>query len=97
MLAGWFRAIDYLRREPQDAARRMGVRQQSTGEQFLVALKGLHIPSREENLKMIGGANPELVVTGRRLMSLMLEAKLLRSAVEIETLLAPAPLTNLPP
>jgi NitT/TauT family transport system substrate-binding protein len=97
MLAGWFRAIDYLKREPQDAARRMGVRQQSTGEQFLAALNGLHIPSRDENLKMIGGANPELVVTGRRLMNLMLEAKLLHSAVEPESLLAPAPLATLPP
>ena len=28
---------------------------------------------------MLGGAAPELAVTGRRLMALMLEAKLLRS------------------
>ncbi len=58
LLAGWFKAIDYLQREPVDAARRMGIRQQTTGEQYLSALKGLHIPTREENLRMIGGANP---------------------------------------
>lgn len=95
LLAGWFEAIDYLRREPKDAARRMGIRQQTSGEQFLEALGGLHIPSRDENLAMIGGANPELAVTGKRLMALMLEAKLLRAEVPIPALLAPAPLAEL--
>jgi NitT/TauT family transport system substrate-binding protein len=97
LLAAWFGAIDYLKREPKDAARRMGIRQQTTGEQFLKALQGLHIPSREENLRMLGGATPELAVAGRRLMALMLEAKLLRTGLEIEAVLAPGPLASLPP
>lgn len=97
LLHGWFRAIDYLKREPQDAARRMGIRQQTTGKQFLQGLQGLHIPSREENLTMLGGPTPGLAVTGRRLMSLMLENKLLRSTLKIEDLLAPQPLVSLPP
>ena len=97
LLAGWFKAIDYLRREPADAARRMGIRQQTTGEQYLAALGGLHIPSREENLRMIGGASPELLPSGRRLMDLMLEARLLPSTLKIEEVLAPAPLESLPP
>jgi NitT/TauT family transport system substrate-binding protein len=97
LLAGWFKAIAYLERDPQDAARRMGIRQQTTGEQFHAALKGLHIPSREENLAMIGGATPGLVTSGRRLMSLMLEAKLLRVGLNIEDVLAPSPLASLPP
>ena len=97
LLAGWLRAIDYLGREPKDAARRMGIRQQTTGEQFLKALQGLRIPSREENLMMLGGAKPELAVTGRRLMALMLESKLLREGLEIESVLAPGPLAKLPP
>jgi NitT/TauT family transport system substrate-binding protein len=97
LLSGWVAAIDYLGREPQDAARRMGIRQQTTGEQFLKALKGLHIPSREENLKMLAGVQPELVVSGRRLMALMLEARLLRAPLEIEGVLAPGPLASLRP
>jgi len=97
LLTGWFKAIDYLQREPADAARRMGIRQQTTGEQYLAGLRGLHIPSREENLRMIGGTTPELVPTGRRLMDLMLQARLLPQAVRIEDLLAPAPLERLPP
>ena len=95
LLTGWFDAIDYVKREPRDAARRMGIRQQTSGEQFLEAQKGLHIPSREENLRMLGGPSPELAVTGRRLMSLMVDAKLLRSELPIEDLLAPGPLAGL--
>jgi NitT/TauT family transport system substrate-binding protein len=96
LLTGWFGAIEYMKREPNDAARRMGIRQQTTGEQFLEAQQGLRVPSREENLRMLGGATPELAVTGRRLMALMVDAKLLRAGLEIEGLLAPGPLADLP-
>ena len=97
LLTGWFDAVDYMHKAPEDAARRMGIRQQTSGEQFLAAQRGLHVPSREENLRMLGGTAPELAVTGRRLRALMLEAKLLRSSVHIEELLAPQPLASLPP
>jgi len=97
LLAGWLKATDYLRREPKDAARRMGIRQQTSGEEFLKTLQGLHIPSREENLKMLGGEQPELAVAGRRLMALMLEARLLRAELKIEDVLAPSPLASLRP
>jgi NitT/TauT family transport system substrate-binding protein len=96
LLTGWFGAIDYMKSDPEDAARRMGIRQQTSGEQFLEAQQGLYVPSREENLKMIGGATPELAVAGRRLMGLMVDAKLLRSELEIEGVLAPGPLQDLP-
>ena len=96
LLTGWFGALDYMKSDPRDAARRMGIRQQTSGEQFLEALGGLHIPTRDENLKMLGGPSPELAVTGRRLMSLMVDAKLLKSEVPIESVLAPGPLTDLP-
>jgi len=95
LLTGWFDATDYMKRDPKDAARRMGIRQQRTGEQFLEAQKGLHVPSREENLRMLGSQTPELAVSGRRLMALMVDAKLLRAPVEIESVLAPGPLADL--
>ena len=95
LLAGWFDALDYMKREPMEAAGRMGIRQQTTGEQFLEAQKGLHIPNREENLRMLGGTAPELAVTGRRLMTLMLDAKLLRGELNIGEVLAPGPLERL--
>ena len=97
LLTGWFKALDYLHSNPNDAAARMAVRQQITGEQFLQALQGLHIPTRAENLTMLAGATPSLVVSGHQLMSLMVDAKLLRNTLEIERLVAPGPLQKLPP
>jgi NitT/TauT family transport system substrate-binding protein len=96
LLAGWFKALDHLEREPKDAAARMAVREQITAEQFLRALHGLRVPSRADNLKMLAGPNPALVVSGRRLMALMVQEKLLRSTLDIEDLLAPGPLQKLP-
>jgi NitT/TauT family transport system substrate-binding protein len=95
LLTGWFDAIDYMAQAPQDAAQRMGIRQQTTGEQFLAALQGLHIPTLEENRGMLGGATPALAVSGRRLMALMVDAKLLRGELDIESVLAPRPLADL--
>ena len=95
LLSAWFDALDYLQANPEDAARRMGTRQQTTGEQFLEALRGLHIPTREENLAMLGGPSPTLAVTGLRLLDLMVQAKLLHNVPDIERLLAPAPLASL--
>ena len=95
LLAGWFDALDYMQRDPKEAARRMGVRQQTSGEQFLAAQRGLRVPTRDENLKMLGGASPELAITGRRLMALMLQAKLLRSELDIQGVLAPGPLMDM--
>jgi NitT/TauT family transport system substrate-binding protein len=66
-----------------------------SGEQFLQAQSGLHVPTREENLRMLAGAHPELATTGRRLMALMLDAKLLRDSVDIEGVLAPQPLQQM--
>jgi NitT/TauT family transport system substrate-binding protein len=96
LLTGWFKALAYLERAPKDAAARMAVREQITGEQFLQALQGLRVPSRADNLQMLAGATPGLVVSGRQLMTLMVQAKLLRSTLEIEGLLAPGPLQKLP-
>ncbi|HVY05512.1 MAG TPA: ABC transporter substrate-binding protein [Burkholderiales bacterium] len=97
VLAQWFRATDYLARNPKDAAERMAVREQITGEQFLQALKGLKIPSRADNLVMLAGEHPGLAISARQLMTLMVDAKLLRNPIDIDGLLASAPLQKLPP
>ena len=75
----------------------MGLRQQTSGAQFLQALQGLHIPSQEENLRLLGGPQPQLAASARRLMALMVEAGLLRAAFDVGALFAPQPLAQLAP
>ncbi|MBA2593210.1 MAG: ABC transporter substrate-binding protein [Pseudomonadota bacterium] len=95
LLRAWFRATDYLGRNPNDAAARMAVREQITAERFLKSLEGLRIPGHAENLKLFGGPDPALVQTARRLMEVMLTERLLRAPTDVDALLAPAPLQAL--
>jgi NitT/TauT family transport system substrate-binding protein len=97
LLDGWFRAVDYLTYQPQDAAARMAVHQQISGEQFLKSLDGLQIPSRAENLKMLGGETPALAKSGHSLMQLMLKQRLLEAAVDVAAIIASGPVENVPP
>jgi NitT/TauT family transport system substrate-binding protein len=95
MLRAWFKALAYLRREPADAATRMAVREQISAEQFLHALQGLRFPSHAENLEMLAGPSPSLADSGRKLMTLMVDAKLLSSELRISELLSPGALQRL--
>lgn len=97
LLGGWFKAIEYLQKEPKDAAERMSRRQQTSAEQFLKALEGLHIPSKEENLTMLDGDSPTLATSGTHLMNLMINSNLLQQSINIKEVLEPGPLKDLSP
>ena len=94
LLAGWFGAIDYMKSDPRTRRGAWAFASRRPASSSWRRSKGLHIPSREENLRMLGGATPELAVTGRRLMALMVDAKLLRAGLDIEGVLAPGPLRH---
>jgi NitT/TauT family transport system substrate-binding protein len=89
LIGAWFRAIEYLQREPDDATRRMAVREQLSPEAFRQSLAGLVIPTRERNLELLAGDAPELAATAARLAMLMRERGLLVRPAQIEGLLAP--------
>ncbi len=92
LLAGWFDALDAIARDPGEAAHRMGARQQIGADQLRRGLRLLRLPTRDENLQMLGGQTPALAASGRRLMSLMLEARLLREPVDIDAVIDAGPL-----
>ncbi len=101
LLAGWFDAVDYIAREPLDAARRMAVRQQSGAGDFLGALRLLHLPGREENLAMLAGEEPQLADVAARLARVMSDNGLLPDSLGpslpaiMARVLAPGPLLAL--
>lgn len=86
-MQGWFQALDYLAKEPEDAAKRVAPRQGVEPEQFLASLELLHIPDLTENQELLSKADPKLLQVARQLSELMLEKDLLRQAVETEALL----------
>lgn len=85
----WFRALDYLKENPQDASRRMAGRVDLGSVEFLEALQGLSLPDRALNLKLLGPDNPTLLVPARRLANVMLSQKLIERPVDPSKLLDP--------
>jgi NitT/TauT family transport system substrate-binding protein len=84
---GWFKALEYLQKNPADAARRMGKREGITAAEFTESLKGLIIPDKNENERLLSGA---LLVPATRLAEVMFQGKLLRKPVDLSRLLGPA-------
>ena len=87
LVNGRFRALDYLAKNPQDAASRTAPRTRVTPEQFLASLKGLRSPDLQENQKLLGKSDSSLLNAIKRLSEVMLEKKLLVGNVDASLLL----------
>jgi NitT/TauT family transport system substrate-binding protein len=87
LIQGWFRALDYIEKNPEDAARRMARRQGVTPEQFLSSLKGLQLVTLEENQKLLGKTNSVLLKGTQRLSQFLVENKILKQDVDLNPLL----------
>lgn len=81
---GWFKAVAYLRGNPDDAYARMAKREGMSAEQFKDAVSRIIIPDSEHNRRLL---ERDLLPVSRRLADQMLRAKLLRSPVDPERLL----------
>lgn len=78
----WYRALDYMRASPEDAAERMAKRLGITGPEFRASLEGLRIPDQAENARLLEGTAPGLAGPAQRLVKVMVREKLLRQAVD---------------
>ncbi len=83
LTTGWFRALDYLQKHPQDAARRMAAHEGLTPEAFLKSLSGVRIPDVEENQKILGKTDVAALTALKRLPNFLLEKGLLKKTVDL--------------
>ena len=79
---GWFRALDYLQKHPQDAANRIAPHEGVTPAQFLKSLNGIRIPDVQENQKILGKTDSTSLEALTRLAKFMLKKNLLKNPVE---------------
>lgn len=84
--SAWYRALDYLRAQPRDAAARMAPRLRLSAEEFQRTLNDIHFVTPTENQKLLGGT-AELMAPARQVMQAMIAQKLLRRPVSVESLL----------
>jgi len=82
LINGRFRALDYLEKNPQDAATRMAKRTKVTSKQILDAFKGLSQPNLQENQKLLDQTDPALVNGMKKLIQIMMENKLISKAID---------------
>jgi NitT/TauT family transport system substrate-binding protein len=71
LVGQWFRALEYVRSQPRDAALRISKRLKVSEAEYHAMAQGLAFPSRADNLRMLGGERPELLVAARKLMAVM--------------------------
>ncbi len=77
LLHDWFRALAYLKANPNDAAERMARREGLSTPEFLAAWQLLQVPDLSENRRLLAGPQAALHEPLRRLESVMREQKLL--------------------
>jgi NitT/TauT family transport system substrate-binding protein len=82
LVSGWFRALEYLRQHPADAAQRIAPRAKVTPQQFLDSLPGLILLDRQANLRMLGNSPENLNLTLQQLSEIMFRHKILSKAIE---------------
>jgi len=75
LLSGYFKARQYLSKQPQDAARLMAPRQHISASDMLASYEGLELPKLEENRLLLNDSLQDTIID---LSKFMVERQLLR-------------------
>lgn len=87
LVAGWFAALEYLRREPSQAMRLMAPRYGLTPEQLRAALDKIQLADIAMNRRLLSGEEHSLAPTLQRLASVMVDHHLLQQPIDTSDLL----------
>lgn len=86
LLHGWYEALALFRQQPQQAAKILGQRMKLNVADTLETYKGLVLPDKKQNNRLLSGKDAELKKTAKKLANLMLQKKLLQKQLNIELL-----------
>lgn len=89
LIDGWFRALDFLWREPDTAARMLASHLAMTPHETLSALGRMHLPDRSETTLLLGSDPRSLAPVLDRLQGIMLDKGLLDRPPATDNLLDP--------
>jgi NitT/TauT family transport system substrate-binding protein len=97
LLNGWFRALKYIKESPEDAHKRLGVRQKLTPAEVIDAYSRMKLVDLPENRDLLAATPPALARSGQRLADHMFAQKLLSRPVQAATLIDPGPVSRAKP
>lgn len=83
VVKAWFRALDYLKNEPEDAMVRISKRLGLKPSDIPSMLDGIILPSRDDNKSILGGDQPKLLPPAEKLAKIMLQEKMLKHRVDL--------------
>lgn len=86
LVDGWFRALDYINKNPTIAMKELASVQESTVENITHSFTQIKIPSREENIKMLS-KNGLLIEPMEKLSRLMYKQGSLQKEIDVEPLI----------
>ncbi|MBF0422519.1 MAG: ABC transporter substrate-binding protein [Magnetococcales bacterium] len=73
LVAGHFRAVEHLRRNPVDAGYRLAARLGGSGEKALNSFRGLKLPDVFANRRLLGSTEVSVEAAAMRLLPIMIE------------------------
>ncbi len=82
LLEGWFKAQEYLEANPQKSAELLAADYNMSSTDFLASLKGVRVPSLEENKTLLGSQESTLVQSSKHLVTIMKQNGLLKKTVD---------------
>jgi len=88
LVNGQFKALNYLRSHPEEAAKKLAPRLGITPNELTESFKGVVLPNLTANQLLIKGTDPLLRQTARELVAMMLERGLLFKEPQIDTLIS---------
>jgi NitT/TauT family transport system substrate-binding protein len=86
LLNAWFKALDYIQKNPEYAAQKMAIREGVTPAKFTQSLKGLKLPNLEENKNILGKKDQNALEKVRQLGEFMTKQKLRQKNLDPSTL-----------
>ncbi len=89
LLDGWFKSLDFLQQNPQQAGEKLAPRMGLSATEAIASFEGLKLPNREENKALfIAQADKpsSLQTTAQLLNQVMLEQNLLQTSVDTQSL-----------
>lgn len=92
LLRGWFRALEHIKKEPEDAYRRMNERLRLDPEDLKRSFELMSLPSRQENLRIFGD---QIEKSAQKLQPVMSSTGLIKKTVVIGPLIDKGPIGSL--
>lgn len=96
LVAGYFRAVDYLKHNPADAYQKMAPRMKIPPAELAKAFAGIHIMTPQDNHDWLAGKQPSIIPAAQTVASIMLKNNLLKTCPPMSKLANPQFLPTTP-